>query len=448
MKLASAPLHYGDQRYTDGLTRRMLSPLCGLNTSIQSFLRGSADPRIVVVGAEITGVHEILGRPPPTHSYHIGGGGVFPEEALIRTLGESLERYAQLMGGIRHRGGLRFTSYDSLLAKGERVVDPEYLTFFEPHQLSQPGFLFEAFRRDAPVAWLHVRSLTGGETTWAPAQILTLGYNVHQAAGEPWIVSAVTTGTAAHTDPTKALRNCILELIQLDTVMGHWYTDRVARRIELDRRTAPISRILGKFFQRGLDAAFYTIENADLPGHHIACKITDADGIPSIAIGLGTDTNLVDAMYKAMLEGVGVVKLARLLAIQMQTRRGGAIEIDPTSLYDLDNNVLYYALPENRHLLERRFGDDPAVHASDLDPDWGPDPAADVRGLVQAFADTGKDLFFLDLTTPDIAALGFYAFRAWSPQTLALTLPSAPALAHARYREYGGCTHAEPHPYP
>jgi len=40
-------------------------------------------------------------------------------------------------------------------------------------------------------------------------------------------------------------------------------------------------------------------------------------------------------------------------------------------------------------------------------------------------AATGKRLAVLDLTTPDVADLGFTALRVWSPDTLSLPLPSA-----------------------
>jgi hypothetical protein len=80
----------------DHLTRRMLSPLCGLDRRVGYVLRGRHGPRFLVAGGELTGVHVLLGEPEPG-SYHIGGTGVFPREALVRTLGETVERYAQFV---------------------------------------------------------------------------------------------------------------------------------------------------------------------------------------------------------------------------------------------------------------------------------------------------------------------------------------------------------------
>jgi hypothetical protein len=67
---------------------------------------------------------------------------------------------------------------------------------------------------------------------------------------------------------------------------------------------------------------------------------------------------------------------------------------------------------------------------------------------VEGFRDAGLRLVTLDLTTPDLADLGFVVVRVWSPDTLSLALPSAPPTAHRRFGAYGGATHRDPHPYP
>lgn len=81
-----------------------------------------------------------------------------------------------------------------------------------------------------------------------------------------------------------------------------------------------------------------------------------------------------------------------------------------------------------------------------MDVDAGPEEQ--VRLLAGAFNATGKELVVLDLTTADVRALGFRSIRVWSPQTLSLSLPSAPPLAHPRFRAYGGARDGHPHPYP
>jgi len=76
------------------------------------------------------------------------------------------------------------------------------------------------------------------------------------------------------------------------------------------------------------------------------------------------------------------------------------------------------------------------------------DIKGDLRHLVDGFAGTGKELVFLDLTTADIRDLGFYVVRVWSPDTISLSLPSAPPVMHPRFQAYGGIRNEAPHPYP
>jgi len=80
------------------LMHTLLSPLCGINQEIGYVSRTSFDMKLMVGSAALTGIHVLFNRPNPGRgAYHIGGTGIFPNESMIRILGESVERYAQLM---------------------------------------------------------------------------------------------------------------------------------------------------------------------------------------------------------------------------------------------------------------------------------------------------------------------------------------------------------------
>jgi hypothetical protein len=151
------------------------------------------------------------------------------------------------------------------------------------------------------------------------------------------------------------------------------------------------------------------------------------------------------ALYKALLEGVGVAQLTKWEG----TKLGDDLRsVDPGSIFNLDTNVALYADPSQRHILDRKFPTADPISASELEDDGPSTPAEQARAVVEAFRTSGKELYFLDMTTDDIAALGFVAVRLWSPDTLSLCLPSAPPLAHPRFDDYGGAVPGPPHPYP
>ena len=198
---------------SQALLTRMHGPLCGLNQMIGLSNRAQTEPQFFVLGGELTGVHVLLNRPTPKpNSYHIGGTGIVLEEALIRTLGETIERYCQMVGALRGHS-TRIASYNEMIASGEPVVDREKLKFFTFDQLARNNFPFAPFDSDMPLTWIITRSLTSDQVTWVPSQILIVGYTLQKR--EQRFYSSVTTGTAAHTSQLQAARSALLELIQL-----------------------------------------------------------------------------------------------------------------------------------------------------------------------------------------------------------------------------------------
>jgi thiazole/oxazole-forming peptide maturase SagD family component len=405
------------------------------------------EPRLAVAGGEMTGVHELRGsRAPRPGAYHIGGSGTTYAEALIKTLGETVERYshfAALAGGL----SVTVASPRSMRASGRLAMVPDSTALYTPEQLGRPAFPFVLLADDDEIGWVQARSMSDGAAVAIPAQQALVGYV--RARGEPQFTAGVTTGSAAHTSRTKALRSALLEVVQIDAAIGHWYGAERAVRINLDERVAVAQRAMGRtMHRRGPTLRFFWLPSPDLPGFSVACLVESGD-VPCVGVGLGCDLRLSHAIYKAFLEGVAVVHLAKIVLFRQRVEaRSGAAESPADAFYDLDSNVGHYAAGGDADALESRFRNHPSITTSDMDADVCGSPHDDVAMLVEAFAATSKRLALLDLTTPDVADLGFCALRVWSPDTLSLPLPSAPPLRHPRFAAYGGIVHERPHPLP
>lgn len=441
--------HY---KYQSGqLIRRMLSPFCGINQEIAYVSRTGGDKRLMVGTAALTGVHVLFDRPNPGRgAYHIGGTGIFPQESMIRILGESIERYAQLMSGFAFASQLRIASWRELNAQGEPVLPFDALTFYAVKQLSRPGFPFESATLDSPLAWIKMQSCDGSAPLYVPAQLVLVGYTVNKEQNEPWLTTAVTTGTAAHISYEQAFRSALLELIQLDTVIGHWYSGWKIYQIELDHRVSAFHALFKRYTSTSQHHyLFYYLPNPNLAGITVACVYLQEKGLPKVVIGLGADLSLESAMYKAFLETVASVGLARMVVFKGKNEldKHSSI-IDPNQLYDLDRNVEYYGAGQKYSRIEERFLRMPGMRASDCPPDVSGTPAQQLRQLINSFKQHNKRLYYLDLTGSEEKALGFNVVRVWSPDTLSLCLPSAPQILHPRFNDYGGFKHADPHPYP
>lgn len=436
---------------TSSLLRRMLSPICGLSTSIGFTLSPPGGARIMTAGGDMTGVHVLNGtRKPKRGFYHIGGSGSSLEESVIRTLGETAERYSQFISPRKFGKELRWCSWEQLVSEGAQVLSPALCQFYQPERYTKPSFPYKPFSAGQAMSWIAMPSMLGPDKLWVPTQLVLVGYVVRDDIGEPWLTSAVTTGGAAHTDPAAALRNAILEHIQVDTAMGHWYSQSESTPIELDARTARLGAFVSRYFRaHGPQPRFYYLRNADMPGHCVACTLRDPKGVPRIGVGLGCDTALEASMYSALLEAVGVYNLAKLNLLEAQIGSDGVAPTNTEELFDLDKNVAWYALPQNAALLDRRYPLSQGVAASKLPKDDTRPVKQQLATLVEAFRRTNKTLVYLDLTTSDLHNLGFYAFRVWSPELLSLAMPSAPKDSHPRYAAYGGYrADSGPHPYP
>lgn len=430
---------------TQLLNKKMLSPLCGIVQEIGFLRRASRAPKIISTGSDLTGVHILLNKAHPGRGgYHIGAAGLSLNEALIKTFGESIERYAQLVAEIAGRFSIKFLSYDELVkAEGGAVLPDSRLRLFGPHQFKQAGFPLMWYV-DQPLGWIKLPSLLGAHSMWVPAQFILVGYQVKHLQNEPWLSPAVTTGTAAHTDKVKALLNAILELVQIDSAMGHWYSARQSKRINFDDRTRNLEAILsrqGHF--NPTQFSFHWLENPDLAGFAVACVYRNQRSIPKVAIGLGADVSLSRAMYKAYLETIGVIGLSRMVIFQNKEDYS-----KEPCFYDLDSNVGYYGLGYCYSLIQEKFPVDNTIDAINLPSDIQGSEDQQLAVLVNGFKASNKELLFCDLTCVEAADLGFTVARVWSPDTLSLCLPSAPWTQHPRYLSYGGLAHEFPHPYP
>jgi thiazole/oxazole-forming peptide maturase SagD family component len=429
------------------LARRLVHPLCGLDTRVGFVLRGRAEPRFAVAGGELSGVHRLLGK-AEAGAYHIGGVGLTRAEALIRALGESVERYCQLVSVASGTVPVRVATIAAARETGP-LIDPCSLPLFTPDQYARPGFPFEPADPDGRYGWVRLARLPDGPTVQVPAQLVLVGYSPHRGHGEPWLAPAVTTGTATHRTEGAATRGALLELIQIDAAMGHWYGPAAAPRIVPGERMRPLRRLLERHLGGTVHARFHTLSRPDLPAHVVACLLEQPAGrLPVVVAGMGCDTRLGDACYRALLEGIGVLQLARVVMANAALDPAPPAAPAEDSIYDLDSNVAFYATGGGADTLARAFPVADTVAEGDLAPDWaGPAPAA-ARRLTDHLLAAGIRLYQRDLTTVDTAHLGLVTARVWSPDLLPLAMPSAPQLAHPRFGAYGGGAHERPHPYP
>lgn len=435
-------LHKRLQYSTSQLWDNMVSPFCGILTCIYAYLRQTYDPKGIALGGKLTNVALVKGICSEI-TYHIGGMSMVRDDAMIKCLAEAYERYISFIIDPVSQAEGCIDFYENIKNKfpDDLLPTERQLQYFTEAQHNDKDF-FVPFNLKTLMHWVKTQEIISKKSMWLPTHLLYLGYTANHQIEEKRINGAVSTGTAVHINYPSCILNSLLEMILIDATMGHWYANQKAYKIELDERTRHIEKVIQKSIPlKNIDIEFYYLPSADFSTFNVAC-VSRTNKVPKFSVGLGSDPTLEGAMYKAYLEFIGTRFLANSLAVLQE----GNIAAD--QIQNLDDNVLWYAIGNNRQRIDERFNSKISVKARELPTDFLGNKSGIIQQILGEFRSTEKNIIFLDFTNAESRQLGFVATKLWSPDLLTLPLPKAVPINHLRFKVYGGVQHVDAHPYP
>ena len=264
------------------------------------------------VMAEMPAYHRVLLNPHADMQYHLSGYGTFYEEALVRLVGEAVERYALLMAPCTLTDKIEYASYNEIARCG-RVVPFEYLRLYSNSDYEKLNRgQFRGFRRleaDDVLGWVKCPSLFDNNSEiWVPAQMLFTGHKLSQERGEVRFCPAFSTGTAAHVSLEKALQNALLEFIEIDALMLHWYTDVKAPAVTIDNLT--IAALVPKLLAADSQYEVLALDLRVLKGvdAHVfgSVVINKRDERPFLMLGAQGHLDPRRGFYRSLMEAVAI----------------------------------------------------------------------------------------------------------------------------------------------
>jgi thiazole/oxazole-forming peptide maturase SagD family component len=305
--------------------------------------------------------------------------------------------------------------------------------------------------RDDVVGWLPCPSLFHpGREVWVPAQMLFVGYKPSREHDEVAFCPAFSTGTAAHTSLAQALQNALLEFIEIDALMLHWYTKRAAPSLIVDNLTVA-SMYPGLF---SADSPYDVLAldlSATLPveAHVIATALVNRkDERPLIVLGAQGHLDPASAFYRSLMEAMAIAFLGiygpLYLPEQYFASRSGS------DFTDLDRNVSFFASPEDgerKRAVLRELVCGTKVLSSLKSYDSGGN-ADDTAKLVRQLSSVSEYGVYLDVTPPEARPFGWYVMRVFFPELVTMCVPGVPYGAHPRFEAFGGIRNEYPHPLP
>jgi ribosomal protein S12 methylthiotransferase accessory factor len=422
-----------------------LGPKLGLAKRLYQLATDPDDFDLHQVFPAVTSLGRLLDHP---HAFDPRAGGASTEltGAINCAMGELLERYASFACDGTDRIVL---SYAELAKSGRRSVPFEELRPFSSAQYRSEGFPYAEFTAQTQVGWLAGTNLLDGLPTYVPGQLVALGYS----ASSEEIANCfypTSSGCALATSREEALLKGILETIERDAVMIHWYARIAPPLLDFDP-TDLLNKYLGPHKQ-GLEVKFHDLTlSGDIPVVGVSC--VERTGRPCCFIlSAACALDVSSAARKALVEAAQGRPFIKSL--------GGASDAPPAgaTFGDFNANLRFHAEPSNLRYVDwftqnasvstRKFPNRAVTGA----------PLGSLQYVLGRCADMAMTPIGFDMTTPELADAGLFVCKVTIPELVPLGVPSAPFLGHPRLAHFiainktnGVAAHVPdwiPHPFP
>jgi ribosomal protein S12 methylthiotransferase accessory factor len=363
------------------------------------------------------------------------------DHALTVALAEALERNAGLFGGASHAA--RRAPFAAL---GEEAVDPRTLGLHPDPLYDRPGFPFRRFDPESPIEWAAALDVTNGRRVWIPRC-----FAYYAPTEEPALAFETSNGCAIGSSLAEAAYHGLLELVERDAFLYHWYAgtsppridDVLASSPEIAARAARIRLYTGAQLQ-----VVDTTRDHCIPSVAVVGLSDDPRG-PATALAAGAGLSLPAAAGAALLElGGHMMRLAALFEDEAEIASLRGLLDQAEAVRTMEQHGALNALPEARS----RFA---PLLSGPRRESWsreacvaGNSPEALLAALVERLRLSGERVILVDQTTRALARLDLHAVKVLVPGWLPMTfghvfrrtaLPSLAGVADSALL---------PHPFP
>ncbi|WP_162224461.1 YcaO-like family protein [Halorussus amylolyticus] len=296
-------------------------------------------------------------------------------EAMMKALGESLERYA---AGVYRDSEFR-TARPADLESG---VSPA--AFVRPDGWTDPA-------PDDDMAWVPGVDLQTDAPVSLPAEF------VHFPPPEARYKPSITTGLGLGNSTVEAVLSGLYEVIERDATMLAWYStfDPLGLAVETDRFDALSRRARAE----DLDVtALLVTQDVDVPV--VAVAVHREEAWPRFAVGSGADLDPDAAAESALAEAIQNWMELRSMGEDDAADADGAIG----RYADFPDPVRAFVSPET------------TIPSASVGPDESPEGAAELDAVLDRLADADLAAYAARTTTRDVASIGFEAVRVLVPE--------------------------------
>ena len=434
------------------LLKTVGSPQAGIFRSVSTANFDQFMPKFFSFAADMAEIHRLVGINDDLQ-YHVSGYGLFYEESFVRVISESIERYCLMLYPNllnEDNNDIIFASYRDLQGRGEDLPPFEYYQLFADSDYSRKGFQLIKPSPDQIIGWIKGSSLfSSNKELLIPAQMALPGYKINSEKGEKHWAPGFSTGTASGTSYQNALLSAITEIVEIDAFSINWFAERPSPQISFDG-TIMDNIIKEIFASTDFEPVMLYHSLGDINVHTMSSFLINKKGLlPAISVGSQSSLDPVHCAYRSLAEATAVALLAIIGYVYQHTLFTGVK--DYTSIANLDSNVAFYSQPRNYQLginIKNKLTDSKIIHLNELPDLKQQDRQSDLLYIIKEVMKVSKYAAAINVTTPDVKALGFHVVKVFIPELMYMSLPSFPYANHPRMKSYGGVRNKYPHPLP
>ncbi|MCG8353368.1 MAG: YcaO-like family protein [Chloroflexales bacterium] len=341
----------------------------------------------------------------------------------------------------------RLADYDELTRMGEVALDPQRLALFSAAMYNTPGCPFAPFQHDTPAYWVAGHSLTRDCPAWLPAHLVYVNWQLADFVREhtPLTQSASYAGLAAGWTLEDALVGAIEDCIRRDTMMIWWFNRHPLPSIQ--RPPALADLWASEPAERGQHARLIYLPNQF--GLPVIAGVLENSVEQLLTIGFGYGSDPLQAALQAWAEAATSQEASRDMndphGLTRQSIEQGLMN-DAFKPWRADRAYLDDYRADFRDmtdpLVQRQFYLDPRAiervrpwietPATLTFADIPAQPVRSLRAYREQIEAQGFELFWFDLTPPDLAITGITVVRVIIPGLVPHFPAAFPAVGNGR----------------
>ncbi|WP_210468055.1 YcaO-like family protein [Sporosarcina sp. 6E9] len=349
---------------------------------------------------------------------------------------EMLERYSSMVPQFKQP---IFYSYDRLIAQNFAVIPPEKYILRHP------------FDKQQEIFWSETKLYPSQETWLIPEQMMY--FDNQLLRNENRFIYETSNGTAMGGSIEEALVYAVLEAIERDSFLVHWYLRKLPQIIDpISIKDKNVIQLMTTIEQLGYDIYLFDITlETRIPTVWIFMRNKKEDASLYLYSAAGSHYDPEKAIFAALVEvGTSVIVYEEKLS---QEKEGLKYLINnPSEVTQMEDHVNYYAFKENGEAFDYLLSHIDQLGKTTVEK-MRPDFPFTFENILKKVTQHHPEIYYTDMSNSLIDEMGLSVVKVFIPSLQPMTFGKQnERINEERLKRVAGKSSVmvgkEPHPFP